>query len=287
MGSKSVLLVLVSMSGGCLTTSGTGLSEEDVTRIVDERLASMEFVERDEFDALKDRLDDLSICLTVEPGRLQVTGCDVVITDAKASVAPPTEGTGNLVVAGGNVHVVNGAGATATNNGRGNVIVGYSAEPTSADGNWVDSTPVADRRSGSHNLILGDANGWTSYGALIAGYGTLSGEPYCGALGGTGNSCVGTFGAVVAGTANQVRNQSAATLGGRELDAAGLSAVTAGGWGNVSSGDYGIAGGGDGNTAGATLSVVFGGSHLLSYGAGTSVFGGFNGTRDSNDNDNT
>src|SRR5256885_14805048 len=56
---------------------------------------------------------------------------------------------------GCNVHVVNGAGSTGTMNGLGNLIVGYNANPGA--------------QTGSHNLVVGDAQTFTSYAGAVFG----------------------------------------------------------------------------------------------------------------------
>lgn len=62
-----------------------------------------------------------------------------------------------LIIEGCNVHVRNGGGATATTNGLGNLVVGYGENPLSED------------RTGSHNLVIGAAHGYSAHSGLIAG----------------------------------------------------------------------------------------------------------------------
>jgi hypothetical protein len=54
-----------------------------------------------------------------------------------------------------NVQIVNGQGTTASANGLGNLIIGYD-EGT-------------QKRTGSHNLVLGEQQSFTSYAGLIGG----------------------------------------------------------------------------------------------------------------------
>src|SRR5262249_31716375 len=62
---------------------------------------------------------------------------------------------------GVNVQIVSGAGATdAPENGVGNVIIGYNeTRPTGGDD-----------RSGSHNLVVGSRNNYTSHGGVVGGF---------------------------------------------------------------------------------------------------------------------
>ena len=53
---------------------------------------------------------------------------------------------------GANVQIVNGAGVTASTNGEGNLVIGYEAS--------------GGPRTGSHNLVIGDNESWTSFGGL-------------------------------------------------------------------------------------------------------------------------
>jgi hypothetical protein len=64
----------------------------------------------------------------------------------------------DITISGANLYVNNGIGSTNTVNGLGNVIIGYN-EPRGA----------GDDRSGSHNLVVGSRNNYSSYGGLVAG----------------------------------------------------------------------------------------------------------------------
>ena len=78
-------------------------------------------------------------------------------------------------ISGANLQVVNGTGKTGQNpNGAGNLVVGYNSPPTDR---------VADR-TGSHNLVVGDQNNFTSWGALITGTRNTSEARFANVLGG-------------------------------------------------------------------------------------------------------
>src|SRR6266446_10701760 len=57
-----------------------------------------------------------------------------------------------VVITGANLRIVNGLGATETTNGLGNLIVGYNEERGGGD----------DRRTGSHDIVLGVNNNFSS-----------------------------------------------------------------------------------------------------------------------------
>lgn len=64
-------------------------------------------------------------------------------------------GKPTIQFAGVNIQIVSGSGATSSAvNGVGNLIIGYSENT----GNWP--------RTGSHNLIMAEENGWISYGGF-------------------------------------------------------------------------------------------------------------------------
>lgn len=63
-----------------------------------------------------------------------------------------------LRVTGANFQVVNGLGVTNTENGLGNLIVGYQE----------NSSVVCDR-TGSHNVVGGLGNAYGSYGGFVMG----------------------------------------------------------------------------------------------------------------------
>jgi hypothetical protein len=115
----------------------------------------------------------------------------------------------DVTIEGANLHIVNGLGATngypadpgfidppATEstlthvNGLGNLIVGY---------NELGSPTGTDDRSGSHNLVLGAFQNYSSFGALLAG---------------AGNSVSGPFGSVSGGSSNTVSGAYASVSGG-------------------------------------------------------------------------
>lgn len=169
----------------------------------------------------------------------------------------------HVIFEGVNVHVRSGAGSTSdagSLTGLGNLIIGYNEEPVSYDAG----------RGGSHNLVLGSENQFSSHGGIVAGY------------------------------QNIISNQYATVTGGRNNIASGqYSSISGGGWedpswSNIASGDYSSINGGGDNTASGLYSSVTGGLHnTASVGWCASVSGGLNNTADGNyssisgGNDNT
>merc|ERR1740139_1657340 len=86
--------------------------------------------------------------------------------------------SGDIYFDGCNVHVRSGGGSTdAPTNGKGNLIIGYNEPrdslmevPESAEGlEDIEAKKVEASRSGSHNLITGDAHEYTSFGGIVTG----------------------------------------------------------------------------------------------------------------------
>jgi hypothetical protein len=147
------------------------------------------------------------------------------------------EGATDLVVEGCNVHVRSGGGATdAAVNGLGNLIVGYN------EGTGFQ------RRTGSHNLIVGPLHTYSSFGGFVAGQ------------------------------ANNITGQFASVSGGQSSTASGTLSSVSGGRANSASGDLASVSGGDFNTASGFLSSVSGGDRNRADGIWSSVSGGVSNT---------
>ncbi len=125
-------------------------------------------------------------------GPFTVTGTDVYLT-------------------GYNLHIQSGAGTTnATPNGLGNLIVGYNATRGGS----------GDRRTGSHNIILGDQQNYFGYGGFACGVtNTLKGAYSC-IFGGQYNSAIGDQSVVVGGFENSATNVDSVIEGGANLTTA-------------------------------------------------------------------
>lgn len=141
---------------------------------------------------------------------------------------------GDVVISGANLRVVSGAGSTnAAPNGKGNVIIGYDESN-------------GDTKTGSHNLVIGPAHTYTSYGGLVAG------------------------------SDNQIDAPSASVTGGAANRAGGFAASVSGGSYNVAIGSWASVSGGNQNIASGTDAAVGGGLLNTAAGPRTSVSGGFN-----------
>jgi hypothetical protein len=166
---------------------------------------------------------------------------------------------------GVNLQVVSGAGTTdGTPNGRGNVIVGYNERRN-------DET---DDRSGSHNLILGRENTFSSFAGIVGGQGNTATSWYASVLGGFDNTAAGAWSVVSGGQENRAASPVSTVGGGTGNTARAISSAVCGGDGNIASGFGATVCGGAANAAAGLFSSVSGGQHNRSDGTAASVSGG-------------
>ncbi len=164
---------------------------------------------------------------------------------------------------GVNVQIVNGEGSTASTNGDGNLVIGYDEEPRT--------------QTGSHNLVLGKEQSYTSYGGIAGGRDSSVTGPFASVTGGVDNTASGEVASVSGGGSNKASNEAASVSGGVGNQAtAGWASVSGGefnkatahgasilgGNNNTSSGGNASVVGGLSNLAEGTLSVVYGGNEL-------------------------
>ena len=146
------------------------------------------------------------------------------IDDLKAILAGVTRSGNQIHFSGVNIHINNGSGATDGKvNGLGNLIVGYN-----------ESQDPEINQSGSHNIVVGKGNNYTSYGGLVAGLNNSIGGMYSSVSGGRNNTAYGSHTSVSGGSNNV---------------AAGKFSSVSGGWGNRSNGLNSNVSGGRGNSA--------------------------------------
>ena len=98
-------------------------------------------------------------------------------------------GTDTLVIKGVNIQLVNGKGKTSDINGLGNLIIGYNTERKSSEGK--------DVRTGSHNIVVGDKNNYSSHSGIVAGHSNFIAGPCTSIVGGMMNYAQGEGSAIV------------------------------------------------------------------------------------------
>ncbi len=178
---------------------------------------------------------------------------------------------------GANVFIQSGSGATngdpsdpsrgtssSTVNGLGNLFIGYNER----------SAGSPEEQLGSHNLIVGPYHSFTSYGGIIAGYGSSATEQYASVVGGLNNAASAPFASVSGGFANVADGDYAAVHGGRSNTASGYAAAVGGGYMNTVLGDYASVLSGSENYVSGDYGAIVGGSGGVVSGSYSSILGG-------------
>ncbi len=158
---------------------------------------------------------------------------------------------------GVNVQIENGMGFTHRTNGKGNLILGYNAEPTPG--------MIPGSRTGSHNLILGDFHNYDATSGLAIGYYNYLAS--AGLVVGMANKIAAPpvefapFGiaTIIGGTTNSATGAYSTVLGGKENTASGIYSAIVGGRDNIASGERSTVAGGDKNEAGGIDTTIGGG----------------------------
>jgi len=144
-------------------------------------------------------------------------------TALKAKTAPLSVSGTDLTITSVNVHLVSGSGSTNDGtadafgnpvagkslSGLGNLIIGYNTSRSSFEG--------TDTRTGSHNLILGDFNNYSSFGGLVVGNTNAVSGPYASVSGGEANKASNYFASVSGGYLNTSSGSATSISGGYNL----------------------------------------------------------------------
>jgi hypothetical protein len=192
-----------------------------------------------------------------------------------------------------NLQVVNGEGTTDSANGLGNIIVGYNQATSLL---YRCSLPVEERyddedqyhqacidaggvfatmhRGGSHNLVTGEGNSYSSFGGLIAGVYNTVNNRYSSITGGYQSIASGPFSSVSGGFENWAIGLGSSVSGGVENTASGSGSSISGGTLNIASEAYSSVSGGAVNTASGGYSSVSGGHSNTAIGNFSSISGG-------------
>jgi len=186
-----------------------------------------------------------------------------------------------LVISGVNVQIVNGLGATngyppnpnsivsseVAVNGLGNLILGYD-----------ELVQFTGRKTGSHNLVIGPYNSYSSFGGAVAGrFNRVEGTMGV-SLGGSSNTARGINSAVLGGVSNLASGDLSVVSGGLGGEAMSVQTTVMGGQFNHATGLNSSALGGFRNVAAGFLSTVSGGSFNVAEGDQSSVSGGLSRT---------
>jgi trimeric autotransporter adhesin len=186
-----------------------------------------------------------------------------------------------MYITGANLNIRDGSGATsgtlgfpyiANPRGLGNLIIGYNENALSPCSGCLPQ-PMRPR-TGSHNLILGVNNGYSSIGGIAAGFANSVNSPYAGITGGAFNAASGMFSVISGGENNVVNNEAASVTGGLGNTASGRFSAVSGGAGNVASNESASVSGGSAGTASGSFSSVSGGTGNTVSAQSSSISGG-------------
>jgi len=152
-----------------------------------------------------------------------------------------TRSGSDVTITGANLHVVDGTGDTSgTPNGLGNVIIGYN-----------ELRGVNDDRNGSHMLVVGKENNYSSFGGIVVGRRNWTGDPsapldsgYASVSGGYGNIASGYLSSVSGGYHNTASGYGSSVSGGYYNTASAMHSSVSGGAYNPASGVYSSVSGG-------------------------------------------
>jgi hypothetical protein len=166
----------------------------------------------------------------------------------------------DLYITAANLHIVSGSGHTdGPTNGLGNLIVGYNELRTPL----ILGFAAPDDRSGSHNIVVGQYQNFSSYGGLVCGeINTISG-PNASVSGGVGNTASGGDASVSGGQENKASGSVASVSGGLKNTASAENASVSGGNGNTANAENASVSGGAGNTASGIAASISGGQSLV------------------------
>ncbi|MEM9305192.1 MAG: hypothetical protein AAGE01_23985 [Pseudomonadota bacterium] len=202
----------------------------------------------------------------------------------------------DLIFEGVNVHIRNGGGGTGARNGLGNLIVGYNEAAVGAAGlNGGTDGPIPGSgvtvggtgtgsggapnpdgdpppRTGSHNIVLGPAHEYTSFGAFLSGMGNTATAPGTVLLGGHDNEALWPRAALVGGARNvaggtspppttEIIRVGSGALGSVDVEVVPAAPTVVGGADNEAAARAGVVVGGGNNSVERPGGVVAGGSN--------------------------
>jgi hypothetical protein len=180
---------------------------------------------------------------------LQTSSVQALAPFLKVDLSPKNGVQGpNIVISGANVQIVNGTGQTGIVNGRGNLIIGYDELPSPA--------LSAGDRGGSHNLVMGMANKFTTwaYSGIVNGVSNVINGESDVILSGDNN--------VIAGNVSGLNRASVIITGqGNTMFDATDSAIVSGVGNNIGN-EYSVIVGGYANRQGGIESVILGGANV-------------------------
>jgi hypothetical protein len=184
------------------------------------------------------------------------------------------EGVGGkptIQVTGANLQIVSGSGKTnGPVNGAGNLIIGYDEVASCIEAAFACIGRLPPQ-TGSHNLVIGNSQEYTSWAAILGGAANRGLAPDTFAVGGE-NKATGVGASISGGGVNTASEYRASVGGGSANKATGAASSVSGGLENKANGGDSWVGGGFLNTA--ESGSVVGGFENRSFGPNAAILGG-------------
>jgi len=174
----------------------------------------------------------------------------LIAVETKTQFQNADSNSKTTIFSGCNMYIQSGSGSTGDSGsltGLGNLTIGYN------------SGVNPSFQTGSHNLIIGDQNRYTSYGGMVVGSLNAVNAPYSVVVGGYSNSANATGTLVAGGINNTASANGACVTGGDNNVADNVCSSVTGGFSNIASGlDSSVCGGGHCSATGNTASILGG-----------------------------
>lgn len=268
-------------SGTPAVASQVNTNFSDVKTAVDDNDARIKVLENT-IAALQNTISTMQAQLTT------IKNSQVMALDPYLTVDTVSDSRGPLVqLKGINLQLVNGSGYTWAANGLGNLIIGYDVARNDttyfcSNANYTTQTTCQNAgatwavslKGGSHYLVVGDQNNYSSYAGIVNGYRNTANNYYSSVTGGFYNTASGSYSSVSGGTNNTASNFESSVSGGSYNTASGAGSSVSGGQHNTASGGSSSVSGGGTNTASGGTSHVSGGYLNTASGGVSSVSGG-------------
>jgi hypothetical protein len=258
---RSVAVAVVALLVTLLITASAALAEAPTTICVPEHASSPVLATNAKGECPAKVISKTTVKYKSEPlpGTAELEKLDKLLPHVNY-IESGVAGRPTIQFSGVNVQIVNGEGSTPAVNGSGNLVIGYDEGPGT--------------QSGSHNLVLGTSQTFTSYSGIDAGIGNTISGPYASITGGSAGVASGQSASVTGGFANEATGIEASVTGGGSNVASYREASVSGGYLNTASGENASIAGGVTNRSTNTFAWVGGGSKNTASGFAASVFGG-------------
>lgn len=196
--------------------------------------------------------------------RSQVQAQETRLANLESLLVHFSRSGNEITISGANLNIVNGMGSTETTNSLGNLVIGY---------NELRGPGYTDTRTGSHMLVIGKWNNFSSFGGIVTGSYNETSARYASIISGFRSIVSGNWSTVTGGAENIASRDFAAVSGGLQNEASGFASWVGGGAQNRAISDYATVTGGELNVAGERASVSGGYSNTAS-GLYSSISGG-------------